>query len=405
VRLIEESWALPQKKLHPKSIVSLAACRLYSMGQSQQVQKNERSEQVEQMNLTVIEKPECLYRFPQRYGLNLFLKSFLSLLISFCSIYLLQKFNEAVMKNVGQLIQSYLYVFAVLIPLSLIIFYSNKYNGYHKSKKLKRLHIYTSKTSFGYSETADLNSVSFVPWEQIIALRFDTLAHQYVCSLSGSDETEIRFPKHTDFRNVLPSVKSVKEVLPLELLLQQNAPALRHQQITILDNEALTLPQPHAAYPIEGTKVYTYNIQKNITSERATKIHVGIFALITSLIYYHCIFIEKLESEIFYIILFITLLLFPVIFISVFQQNRIYKNSQIEIDNLGISYVICQKIKWRVAWLSIVKFGIDGDASQYVRRYMIETRDGKKYSFVAQTAKIEELLAEIYQHIALNKPQ
>jgi hypothetical protein len=70
-----------------------------------------------------------------------------------------------------------------------------------------------------------------------------------------------------------------------------------------------------------------------------------------------------------------------------------HRNSQIETDDLGIALVEPKGVTWRVLWFTVDTYMTNSTHG------ILLTKDGKKYKFPLNTARKEELEAEIHRRI------
>jgi hypothetical protein len=288
--------------------------------------------------------------------------------------------------------------FISVLVMPFLVAFMMRLKEYQDSKKYSKVKIISTTTiSVDRSGMSwqNVNGSGSASWEEVIGLRLDNVSGLYILSLAGHDEQELVFPKNACFRDAdNPKAKW----LPFEVIVKQYAPNVREQNIPIV-GEALESPRPYSAYPVTGTKVYTYNIQKNITSKNDIYglTAVGFFfSFITFVIAHYSI---QVDGTLSLFIAFIVLMVFMLIAGGQSRVNENYRRSQVEVDDLGISLIGPKGEKWRVPWLSVVEFTI---LDPWTSQSVLTTRDGKKYRFAPRTAAAGELHEEINRRILEN---
>jgi hypothetical protein len=217
-------------------------------------------------------------------------------------------------------------------------------------------------------------------WDQVIGMRLEEDKY-LVVSLAGTEEDEFRFSPMNCKTPNYPD-------LHLGTIIQKYSPALRDKKLQGKD-EVLHVATPKSTYPISGAKIYSYDTKRNQMSRMSGFTpFVGFIPLAINALRFHKNILDWIFISIFGIILII---------LCYFQIARYlwYKNAQIEIDDLGIALVGAREVKWRLAWLSVMRY----EESRWTGAGTLTTRDGKKYTFPGNTADRGELDEEIKRRI------
>jgi hypothetical protein len=206
-------------------------------------------------------------------------------------------------------------------------------------------------------------------WDQIIGMRLEK-EREMVVSLAGVKETEFRF-----------SLRDCKvqndSNLELGTIIHLYAPALKDKKLQRGD-EVLHATSPKSSYPISDVQIYSYDTKKN---------KVARFSGLSFIIGFMPLIVNFYKDK-----LYITILTLLFIFLIVKLNQYIWqKKAQVEVDDLGIALVGPRGVKWRLSWLSIVRY----DIHSFVLRGTLTTHDGKKYTFPRSTADRDELDEEI----------
>jgi hypothetical protein len=242
----------------------------------------------------------------------------------------------------------------------------------------------------------DANGSGSASWEQVIALRREGAVASdkvcYVMSLAGKEETEIRFPGATSFRDY-SSLKQRR--VPLETIIQTYGIGARDKEIE-QDDEVIGTAVPQSIYPIAGAKVFSYNTIS--LREGRKKILPGIFAIPAFTLF---LFTTTKNAPNLAFIGILGLMMFSfVLLIWIYALMAWQSKLQIEADDLGIALITPRGIKWRLSWLSVVKH-----QREMGKGLVLTTRDGKTYTCPHGMARSEELIAEIDRRVAMNNPK
>jgi hypothetical protein len=143
-----------------------------------------------------------------------------------------------------------------MVGICILGHYADIFLRYFKLKAFRKIQIKVNREGVSWINAEGSGSAK---WEQVIALRREGgITSEKVCyvvSLAGNEETEIRFPGNTIFRDYM---HPAKKRIPLETAIQMYGIGTKNKTIEQTE-DMLNTAIPQSAYPIAGAKIYSYN--------------------------------------------------------------------------------------------------------------------------------------------------
>jgi hypothetical protein len=234
----------------------------------------------------------------------------------------------------------------------------------------------------------------YMRWEEVTQAYTEN--NIYVLVKQGVEEEQIRFCDVgycLSEVNKKPNFRGLETVAPL---IRQYCPLLKNHPWESKDEETIGIKSSYATYQMSRGQIFSYHTKENILIFNLISNISLIFLVIFSLI---IIFIAKINNLSFLIALISDLFLIIVTLYFIFYAKIWYENSQIETDDLGIVLIKQNKIKWRLLWFTINKYTVFENSFTEREYGILETKDGKTYTFLRKTARAKELDAEIWRRI------
>jgi hypothetical protein len=232
-----------------------------------------------------------------------------------------------------------------------------------------------------------------IEWQgknQTIQMPWDEIAHAYikdnVCVLvkRGVAEAEIRFFNSKWLENRHHKGDDTTKRL-LSTLVEERCPILWTQPWEQKNQETLKPKSTRSDYQTLSGQIFSYHTKTNLEKTWLPVPVVATLALLTHMV----------GLRLSHITIIAPFALLTVILISLYSCYRWqwYRRSQIETDDLGIALIEPKGITWRVLW-----FAVDTYTTNSTHGTLI-TKEGKKYKFPLNTARKDELEAEIHRRI------
>jgi hypothetical protein len=216
----------------------------------------------------------------------------------------------------------------------------------------------------------------------------------YVLVKGGTKEEEIRFwncvylsSSHKKNRFWDTSITPIL----LASRIAEYCPLLKSHPWEHKDSETLAPKSFASAYQTAGAQIFSYHtyVNRSYVTDRMSRL-AALSLLLGALLYGLG---DTLNLP---LTLKITLTILPSLVCVIFGYRwwQWFRQSQIETDDLGIALVEPKGIKWHIQWFTVESYMSDN------KHGILKTKDGKTYKFPLNTARKDDLEAEIRRRVS-----
>jgi hypothetical protein len=174
-------------------------------------------------------------------------------------------------------------------------------------------------------------------------------------------------------------------------LIHERCPLLQHTPWEERNKETISPKSPRSAYQTAGAQVFSYHTKSNQITVQGISAGIAMAGFVVTAIIASLLRQAHIGTMTIFCIFILPLVVGAIS--TYYWKWNWYVKSQVETDDLGVALVEPKGITWRILWFTVESY------TTVSKHGILKTKDGKTYQFPLNTARKDELEAEIRRRI------